>query len=109
MYIPLNNLCGNVFLHAEFSFFIFGVWSSSCICGEQGLLSSCSVRASHCRVHILGTSASGALACWLSSVRASVVAAQGLISCGSQFLKCTHFSSGLMAVEHRLGSCGTPA
>ena len=83
--------------------------SLSCICGEQGLLSSCSARASHCRVHILGTSSSGALACWLSSVRASVVAAQGLISCGSQFLKCTHFSSGLMAVEHRLGSCGTPA
>ena len=46
---------------------------------KQGLLSTCSVRVSHCR---------------LSGVQASVLAAPGLSSCGSQ------------ALEHRLSSGG---
>ena len=52
-----------------------------------GFLSSCGVRASH----------SGGFSCcetWALGPRASVFAARGLSSCGSQ------------ALEHRLSSCG---
>ena len=58
-------------------------------CGEQGLL-CCSARASHC---------SGFSCCRAQALgmRASVVAARGLSSCGSR------------ALERRLSSCGAPA
>ena len=72
----------------KFIFLIFGCAGSSLLCGlfssggEQGLLSSCSAQASHCG----GFSYCRA---W-----ASVVAARGLSSCGSQTL------------DYRLSSCG---
>ena len=71
-----------------FILLIFGCAGSSLLCGlfssrgEQGPLSSCRAQAFHCG----GFSCCGA---W-----ASVVAARGLSSCGSQTL------------EHRLSSCG---
>ena len=59
-------------------------------CGAQGLLFHCGVQASHCG----GFSCCGAQAL---GVRASVVVARGLSSCGSR------------ALERRLGSCGARA
>ena len=50
-------------------------------CSERGLLSSCSVRTSHCG----GFSCCGARAL---GVRASVIAARGLQSCGLWALEC---------------------
>ena len=56
-------------------------------CGEQGLLSSCSWRASHC----------GGFSCFraraLEHIQVSVVTAQGLISCNSRALEHMGFSS----------------
>ena len=66
--------------------FIFGCAGSSLLCGhfsscgKQGLLFSCSVRASRCN--------------GFSCCRARVLGHSGFSSCSSQFL------------EHRLGSCG---
>ena len=66
--------------------FIFGCAGFSLLCGlfsgggEQGLLSSCSVRASHC----------GGFSC----CRARALKHVGFSSCGSQ------------ALESRLSSCG---
>ena len=57
---------------------------------EEGLLSSCSVQASHC-------SASLATEHRLWGTQASVVVARGLSSCGFQ------------ALVHRLNNCGAQA
>ena len=54
---------------------------------EQGLLSSCSVRASHCVGFSCGA--------WDLGARTYVIAAHGLSNCSSQ------------ALENRLSSCGT--
>ena len=67
--------------------FIFGCAGSSLLCGlfpscgEQGLLSNCSMWASHCG--------------GFSGCRAQTLGHKGFISCGSQ------------ALEHSLTSCGT--
>ena len=74
--------------------FIFGCVGSSLLCVGflwlrwVGATLCCSAWASHC---------SGVSCCraWALGVRASVVAARGLSSCGSR------------APEHRLSSCGT--
>ena len=57
------------------------------LCGEQGLLSSCGARASHCHGFSRGAQVLG--------TQASVSAACGLSNCGSQ------------ALEWGLSSCGT--
>ena len=59
-------------------------------CGERELLFHCSAQASHCSVFFC-------CGAWALSVRASVVVARGLSSCGSR------------ALEHRPSSCGARA
>ena len=75
----------------ESSTFCCAVSSLLCVlfssCSKRGLLSSCDVQVSHCC----------SCSCWLQALQASVVAARGLSSCGSQ------------ALEHSLSSCGTQA
>ena len=93
--------------------FIFGCAGSSLLhrlfsgCGEGGLLSSCSSRASYCsglsgreaRMGSLAVKHAWALWLWsthgLSAAWASVVVAHGLSSCS------------FWVLEHRLNSCGT--
>ena len=65
--------------------FCCGMWVFSS-CGEQGLLSNCGARASHC----------GGFSCGATQAlgtQAPVAVAQGLISCGSQALERADFSS----------------
>ena len=69
-------------------------------CREQGLLSSCSVWASHCSGFSCETPALGA--------QASVVVKHGLSCCGLQALEHAGFSScGFQALKHGLRSCDT--
>ena len=93
----MPNYCTIAFLLAfkESTYFNFGCAGSSLLRelfsrrGNQGLHSSCSIQASPCgSCSCCGPRAPGA--------QASVVGARGRSSCSS------------WAVEHRLGSCGTP-
>ena len=108
VYYQANKYIFLIFLHFYFEYakyffkilficssFIFGCTGSSLLrafssFGEQGLLSTCGVQASHC----CGFSCDGARAL---GIRASVAAAHGSSSCSSQ------------ALRHRLNICGTRA
>ena len=100
MFCILSQSVACLFFKKKINLFIYGCTRSLLLCvavsgcRDQGLLSSCGARVSHCggfsccRAQPLGS--------W-----ASVVAAQGLISCGLQTLERAGFRScGLVALRH---------